>query len=355
MSLLPASPASTRTSLTPHHLQENTQAIETLEKQISKEIKGSYAFTFGKQERDERFQKLFADFFKELRGPEPLVNETAQAMADRFIERSDISYSRHLCEGFNSPIEYYPSPELVKALESIIEKEYGLQEQFLEALDANEKQLSALELEDRDTQYRDYYVVCRLFPTCLGTLRAIFKDMLTIEWLRQDSGQYRLVSADTEAIASLWEQAKESAKRQKAYDAKLSERHWRELKTDLYQTASSGALSLATKKPQFVVGQVAKLGMNVIGRQVDPEGGNKWMKGFNMLGSALVSKGLGGNTRELVTSLGVDVAELAQRPENTSRKRLYLGDTAQLLQKVRYLWTRKAHDSNLGIRCLNRC
>ena len=317
----------------PQRIQENKQAIESLEKQISKEIKGSYAFTGGRQERDVRFQKLFANFFKELRGPEPLVNETAQAMADRFIDRHDISYSRHLCEGFNSPIEYSPSPELVEALESIIEKEYGLQDQFLEALDANEKELSALELEDRDTQYRDYYVVCRLFPRCVDTLRTIFKDLLMLEWLRQDSGQYRLVSADTEAIALLWGQAKESAKRQKAYDKKLSDKHWQDFKTDLYQTASSAGLSLATKKPQFVVGQVAKLGMNVIGRQVDPEGRNKWIKGFNMLGSVAVSKAYGGNAKELVTSLGVDVAELAQRPENTSKEKALLRGYGSALAK----------------------
>ena len=314
-------------------IQENSQAIETLKKQISKEIKGSYAFTGGRQERDERFQKLFTEFFKELRGAEPLVNETAQVMADRFIERPDISYSRHLCEGFNSPIEYYPSPELVKALESIIEKEYGLQEQFLEALASNGRQLSALELKDRDTQYRDYYVVCRLFPTCLGTLRAIFKDLLIVEWLRQDSGQGRLVLADTEAISSLWQEAKQLAEQQKATDAKLSERHWRDFKTDLYQTASSGALSLYTKKPHFVVGQVAKTAMNVIGRQVDPHGQSKVLKGFSLLSSALVSKRLGGNTGDLVKSLGVDVVELSQRSENTSKEKDLLRGYASALAK----------------------
>nr|VFK39666.1 MAG: EndoU nuclease [Candidatus Kentron sp. SD] len=329
-------------------IQENSQAIETLKKQISKEIKGSYAFTFGKQERDERFQKLFADFFKELRGPEPLINETAQVMADRFIERPDISNSYTPC---GNPFQtlYAPSPELVEALESIIEREYGLQDQFLEALDANEKELSALELEDRDTQYRDYYVVCRLFPRCVDTLKAIFKDLLIVEWLRQDSGNYRLVRANTEAIASLWQVSKQSVEDQKATDAKLSEKHWRDLKTDLYQTASSGALSLYTKKPQFVVSQVAKLGMNVIGRKIDPEGRNKWMKGFNMLGSALVSKGFGGNTRELVTSLSVDVAELAQRSENTSKEKALLRGYASALTKGAFLRdTKKLTSQILG-------
>ena len=341
MSISPASPPSTRPSLgiSPTQklrFQENKQAIETLEKQISKEIKGSYAFTFGKQERDEKFQKVFVDFFKELRGPEPLVNETAQSMADRFIERPDISYSHHLCEGFNSPIEYCPNPKLVEALESIIEKEYGLQDQFLEALDSNGKQLSALELEDRDTKYRDYYILCRLFPRCVDTLKAIFKDLLIVEWLRQDSGQGRLVLAESEykeSLASLWQVAKQSAEDQKVKDAKLSERHWQDFKTDLYQTASSGALSLATKKPQFVASQVAKLGMNVIGRQVDPHGQSKVLKALNMLSSVAVSKAMSGNTRDLVTSLGVDVVELAQRPENTSKEKALLRGYASALTK----------------------
>ena len=329
-------------------IQENKQAIESLEKQISKEIKGSYAFTGGRQERDEKFKELFTDFFKELRGPEPLVNETAQAMADRFIERPDISYSYTPC---GNPFQtcYEPIPELALALESIIEKEYGLQDQFLEALDSNGKQISDLELKDRDTQYRTYYVVCRLFPRCVDTLRAIFKDLLIIEWLRQDSGQYRLVHADNGEVASLWQVAKQSVEDQKAKDAKLSERHWQDFKTDLYQTASSGALSLATKKPQFVASQVAKLGMNVIGRQIDPEGRNKWIKGFNMLGSALVSKGLGGNTRELVTSLGVDVAELLQRPENTSKEKALLRGYGSALAKGAFLRdTKKLTSQILG-------
>ena len=337
MSISPASPPSTRPSLSissPQKLriQESKQAIQSLEKQISKEINGSYAFTGGRQERDAQFEKLFSDFFRELRGPEPLINETAQMMADRFIERSDISYSYTPCE---NPFQtlYGPNPELALALESIIEKEYGLQDQFLEALDSNGRQLSSLELEDRDTQYRDYYIVCRLFPRYVDTLRAIFKDLLIVEWLRQDSGQYRPVRADNEEIALLWQVAKQSAEDQKVKDAKLSERHWQDFKTDLYQTASSGALSLATKKPQFVASQVAKLGMNVIGRQVDPEGRNKWIKGFNMLGSVAVSKAYGGNTRDLITSLSVDVAELAQRPENTSKEKALLRGYASALAK----------------------
>ena len=52
-----------------------------------------------------------------------------------------------------------------------------------------------------------------------------------------------------------------------------------------------------------------------------------------MLGSVAVSKAYGGNAKELVTSLGVDVAELAQRPENTSKEKALLRGYGSALAK----------------------
>lgn len=339
MSISQSTASSPRSSfLIKPHLEENTQVIQELRAENTKRIKGSYFFTGGKQERDERFERFFKSFFRELRGPEPLVSETAQSMADRFTDRYDISYSRWPCEGFGTPAIHYPSPELVEALESIIERECGFQEQFLSALDQSGRKFSDLKLEDHDSQYRNYYVLCRLFPRCVDTMQEIFKALLTIEWLEEDIHGIKNYIEENDWIdkcftidieeafrqKQLWQITKKAVEGQKEYDAKLSAKHWSDFKTDIYQTVVSGALSVVTKNPQYFVGQTAKVGMNVVGRKVDPEGKSKGVKALNMLGSMAVSKATGGNNWDLGTSLGVDILELSTREENTSEERSLL-------------------------------
>ena len=369
MSVSPTdSTASTRSLLRPpfpQRLANNDLAIQDLQQQINKTIASSYFFTVGKQTKDKRFQELFLHFFRELRGPKTLVKKTSQFMANCFKERPDIciSWNPYEEESLNIVTTLQtPTQQLVEELDQIVEKECGLQEQFLAALNTQCKKFSGLNLEDRDTRYRNYRILCWVFPRCVDTMKTLFQALLAIEWLREDSEYSKLqldksyflsnhpIRNDEDVLTGLlWIRAKMLAEKQREYDAKLSERHWRQLKTDLYQTASSGALSLATKKPQFVVGQVAKTAMNVIGRQVDPHGQSKVLKGFSLLSSALVSKRLGGNTGDLVKSLGVDVVEMASRPENTSKEKALLrGYGSALLKGALSLDTKKLTAQILG-------
>ncbi|MDN3508815.1 MAG: hypothetical protein P0S93_02140 [Candidatus Neptunochlamydia sp.] len=267
---------------------------------LKQTLQESKLFTSGTQKRDDRFDKLYKQFFCEIRVPEALIKNTSQSLAN-----------------------HSPTQQLVESLKKIIEKEYGLQEQFLEELKNNNKKFSSLELEESDSHYRNYYLFCRLFPKCFDTMKSIFQDLLALEFLKNPNRKYSLSTLcastdgeeEIEAIKKrVWEETKLAIEGQKKHDKALSERNWKQLKTDLYQTVSSVGLSLASKNPQYAINQVARTGTNLIGRALDPEGKSKGVTFLlKLLSNTATSYAMKGNGKALIKSLAVDLIDLSTR------------------------------------------
>ncbi|MDN3509183.1 MAG: hypothetical protein P0S93_04115 [Candidatus Neptunochlamydia sp.] len=101
---------------------------------------------------------------------------------------------------------------------------------------------------------------------------------------------------------------------QKKHDKALSERNWKQLKIDLYQTVSSVGLSLASKNPQYAINQVARTGTSLIGRALDPEGKSKGVTFLlKLLSNTATSYAMKGNGKALIKSLAVDLIDLSTR------------------------------------------
>ncbi|MDN3509184.1 MAG: hypothetical protein P0S93_04120 [Candidatus Neptunochlamydia sp.] len=113
----------------------------------------SKLFTSGTQKRDDRFDKLYKQFFCEIRGPEALIKNTSQSLANRYKTDPKIRYAWSPDKDKIIPTVAFHSPtqQLVESLKKIIEEEY-----------------------------RNYYLFCRVFPKCSDTMKSIFQDLLML-------------------------------------------------------------------------------------------------------------------------------------------------------------------------------
>ena len=120
-------------------LDANTHFIQRLQGQINKKINSSYLFATGKQKKKERFAEVFVDFFRVLRGTEPLVNSAGESLANKFVTSPDICKIHETSTvdeyGIDTSTEISPTIQLIDELKQILEDEYGLQDQFITALD----------------------------------------------------------------------------------------------------------------------------------------------------------------------------------------------------------------------------
>lgn len=339
-------------------LEANTHFIQTLQGQINKKINGSYLFTPGKQVKDQRFQDVFIDFFREMRGVDTLVNSTGESLANKFKTSPDMCkiYETQTVDeyGIDTSTEISPTIQLIDELKQILEDEYGLQDQFITALDKNGKRFNDFaKLEDRDLflatlpkdhEYRQKWglqtapiyiplsMIAKLFPKCVESLKEIFNSLLTSEWLKKDIDGIKLYLNENDYVdrplpsleeiipaIRLWEKAKEYGEQQRKYDTDIEAKHWNEFQNDLWGTVVSGGLSICTVNPTFVIGKAAHTMMNVLSNQVDPEGRDKRVQVLKMFGGVGLGGVMGGNPWDIGTSLGIDLVELAVRDKKTTK------------------------------------
>jgi len=339
-------------------LESNDQFIQSLQGQINKKINGSYLFTIGKQEKNERFAEVFVDFFREMRGSNPLVNSAGESLANKFVTSPDMCkiYETSTVDeyGIDTSTEISPTIQLIDELKQILEDEYGLQNQFLGALDKNSKRINDFaKLEDRDLflatlpkdhPYRQKWglqtapvyiplsMIGKLFPKCVESLKEVFNSLLTAEWLKKDIDGVKLYLNENDYVdrplpsleelipaIRLWEKAKEDGEQQKKYDTEIEAKHWNKLQNDLWGMMVSGGLSICTVNPSFVIGKAAHTMMNILSNQVDPEGKDKRVQVLKMFGGVGLGGALGGNPWDLGTSLGIDLVELAVRDQKTTK------------------------------------
>ena len=299
---------------------------------------GSYFFTVGKQHKDERFQEVFIDFFREIRGSDPLAIDASISLADRFRGYSDVSRSEEHtidCGDFSDiqTTHYSPTRAVIDELKQILEDEYGLQGQFLGVLNlAGRKIGNIFKADTRDTCFHDFPIISRLFPRCVDTLREIFDSLLISKWLQNDIDGVKLYLnendyidhhlldfSDLQQAVSLWTTGKHYGDQQKQRDIQLSKKHKNELKDDICGIAVSGGLSFITGNPTLVIGQAAKTVMNSLGNKIDPEGKDQGIQVLKMFGGIGLGGVMGGNTWDLGTSLGIDLVELAVRDKKTTK------------------------------------
>ena len=325
-------------------LDANTHFKQELSLKLLKTINGtkwtngSYFFTPGKQLIDQRFQEVFINFFREMRGSDPLAIDAAISLSNRFRGYSDVSSSsEHTIDcGDFSDIQttyYSPTQEIINELREILEKEHGLQGQFLSVLNLSGRRIgTTFRADTRDTCFYDVPIFSRLFPKCVDTLREVFNSLLLKQWLQSDIDGVKLylkenISVDrpipslediTLAI-KLWETAKEYGEKQKQRYVELSNKHRNELKDDISGIAISGGLSFITGNPSFVIGKAAQTVMNTLGNKVDPEGKDQAVKVLKLFGGVGLGGVMGGNPWDLGTSLGIDLMDLATRGDKTGK------------------------------------
>ena len=299
---------------------------------------GSYLFRVGKQNKDQRFSQVFMDFFREMRGGDPLAIKASISLADRFRGYSDVSRSEeHTIDGGDfsdiQTVYYSPTQRVIDELKQILEDEYGMQGQFLDVLNlAGRKLGDQFSLNTRDTAFYGFPMISRIFPRCVDTLREIFNSLLISKWLKNDidgvklyidENDYidRLIPInDIEEAISLWTAAKYYGDQQRLRDIQLSKKHWNDLKDDMSGIAISGGLSFITGNPGFVIGKAAQTTMNVIGNKVDPEGKDQSVQVLKLFGGVGLGAVMGSNPWDLGTSLGVDLMDLATRGDKTGKR-----------------------------------
>ena len=196
------------------------------------------------------------------------MNSAGEVLASRFETSPDMCsiYETSTVDeyGIDTTTEFSPTIQLIDELKQILEDEYGLQEQFITALDKNGKRLNDFaKLDDRDTflatlpkdhNYRQKWglqtapiyiplsTIARLFPKCIDTLREIFNSLLIREWLQKDIDGIKLYLSENtpvdrpipslEDIAQAirrWETAKDYGEKQRQYDTEIEAKHWNEL------------------------------------------------------------------------------------------------------------------------------
>ncbi|WP_316355853.1 hypothetical protein [Candidatus Neptunichlamydia sp. REUL1] len=322
-------------------LSANTQHMKTLQTTINRKIQESYFFVLGKQQEDERFQKIFVDFFREIRGVNNLAKEASILLADHFRGYADVSekveYTIDAGDFSDIHCTYHqPTEEVILELKKILEEEYGLKGQLIKSLNkAGQKIGDVFQLDTHDTCLREFSIFPRLFPKCMKALKEIFSSLLVSEWLKKDIEevkiylkQYpskesierpRLTKEDLTRAIALWTAAKHYAEQQKIRDHQLSNKHRNELKDDLCSALISGGLSFITGDPSLVIGQAAKTAMNSFGNTIDPEGKDQAVQVLKLFGGFGLGSAMGRNSWDLGTALGVDLLDLATRAEKTGK------------------------------------
>ncbi|WP_316356726.1 hypothetical protein [Candidatus Neptunichlamydia sp. REUL1] len=322
-------------------ISANTQHMKTLQTTINRKIQESYFFVLGKQQEDERFQKVFVDFFREIRGVNNLAKEASILLADHFRGYADVSekveYTIDAGDFSDIHCTYHqPTEEVILELKKILEEEYGLKGQLIKSLNkAGQKIGDVFQLDTHDTCLREFSIFPRLFPKCMKALKEIFSSLLVSEWLKKDIEEVkiylkqspskesierpRLTKEDLTRAIALWTAAKHYAEQQKIRDHQLSNKHRNELKDDLCSALISGGLSFITGDPSLVIGQAAKTAMNSFGNTIDPEGKDQAVQVLKLFGGFGLGSAMGRNSWDLGTALGVDLLDLATRAEKTGK------------------------------------
>ena len=179
-------------------LQNNSDHLPRLEREVSMLISSSYFFQYGEQQDDEHFQDFFQSFIAHLRGVESIVQRAADYFVKHYPRYRDTSFS----EG--------PHLQLIKDLNSILETNQGLKRRFLEALRKEKRILKkSIELPTHHPVAQTFipgpkftdvdisphhsfpvYLVKHLLgwgPRYAQILQDIFTKLLVMTWLEEDS------------------------------------------------------------------------------------------------------------------------------------------------------------------------
>ena len=273
-----------------------------------------------------------------------MVNSAGESLANRFVTSPDMCKIHETSTideyGIDTSTEISPTIQLIDELKQILEDEYGLQNQFLGALNKNSKRINDFaKLEDRDLflarlpkdhPYRQKWglqtapvyiplsMIAKLFPKCVDALKEVFNSLLITQWLKNDIDGVKLYLNENDYVdrpipsleeiefaVRLWETAKDYGEKQRKYDTEIEAKHWNEFQNDLWGTMVSGGLSICTVNPSFVIGKAAHTMMNVLSNQVDPEGSDKRVQVLKMFGGVGLGGVMGGNPWDLGTSLAL--------------------------------------------------
>ena len=315
-----------------HHLQNQKSSLK-------QKINGSYAFTTGNQSCDEQYNKLFIDLFREMRGGDRIVDESSWTLANSLCdERISDRKERVIYEPEEKDrieVSYHPTEEFKKELRNLLDLHDGLSDQFLEALQDNQKKLKDnLDLKARDT-YCAIPILSRVFPRFYETLQGIFADLLAVEYLDDHNREDRKIgllsilnnegninwilyeedNSDSfhtclDNEKNLWEQALAVGYSQKQRDAQLAVEHEKAWASDKNNLLISAGISGATGNPIFLVAQTLRNIANAIARNTDPEREDVLTQALPLVTNT-ASAAINGITKELAVRLALDLADLA--------------------------------------------
>ena len=285
-----------------HHLQNQKASLK-------EKINGSYAFTAANQSCDEQYNKLFLDLFREMRGGDRIVDESSWTLANSLcderisVRKEQVIYEPE--EANRIEVSYHPTEEFKKELRNLLELHDGLSDQFLEALQDNQKKLKdTLDLKARDT-YCSIPLLSRVFPRFYETLQGIFSDLLAVEYLDE-----QVVLKLNLMEPRLWEQALTAGHRQKQRDDQLAIEHEKSWASDKNNLLISAGISGATGNPIFLVAQTLRNIANAIARNTDPEREDVLTQALPLVTNT-ASAAINGITKELAVRLALDLADLA--------------------------------------------
>ncbi|MEM8727852.1 MAG: hypothetical protein AAGE99_03995 [Chlamydiota bacterium] len=297
-------------------IDKNTQQLNRLKDKIDKTVNQSYNFEPGRQERDEKFKRLFTDFYRDMRKGDHVVDNSSRELT-KTLHYKDITGN---------------DGEFKRELERILDKCGGFNAQFLKALRANGKKFRSGEINrrTRDGYWLNLPIVSMVFPRSYDTIKYIISDFLSSAWLKEDIHRIRDCIRENIPIdrpidqnpdIDLWERAKKEGAWQKIYDKVLSDRNRKQLKTDIYKTASSIGLSYLTKNPRYGTLQAVKTCSNAIGRYLDPEGKSKEIALLKLLTNNATSHAMGLCKEDLLKSVAVDLFAFLATTDNSCRKK----------------------------------
>lgn len=354
-------------------IEQNSRYILESSNEIKKTLEKSYLFEKGEQVEDPRLKKIFLEYYGEMHGGEKLTERCAKRLAYDCSGYKDASrVEKQIIPGGDyDDIKftfYYPTKGLIDELNGILDREYGLQKQFLCSLKNNEKKISSaeevhLKAQDHWTStlpknhpykqnaafYFPLAALSRLFPKCLEALHKVFQELLIIEWFRKDIEEIKVYLKKTAGpkrapkyppsgeeltrAIERWEEAKYHGEQQRKKDERLKKKNWSDFKDDCCHVAVSAGVSYATANPFFVMGQTARAVMNQTVNSLDPEREDKVLQTLKLFGGVGVGGVFGGNARDIVTALGIDLIDLATKAEKTTSQETTLRNLGSSILK----------------------
>jgi hypothetical protein len=119
--------------------------------------------------------------------------------------------------------------------------------------------------------------------------------------------------------SQIYKDAKALAAYERQKQTEAAAKRWNDLKDDLCGTVWSGALSLGTGNPSYVMGQAARMGINRFANQLDPYGQNKELQVLKLVANAGAAGVLGGNPWDIKMGVVVDALDLLSRSQKTGK------------------------------------